>query len=59
MALIGQVASILNVSQSSLKRWEAAGVIPKPPRRPTGLREYSEEHIKAIEKFLAEKRKQS
>ena len=51
MALIGQVASTLNVSQSSLKRWEREVIIPKIPRRPTGFRDYREEH-KAIIKSI-------
>ncbi|MFC1862159.1 helix-turn-helix domain-containing protein [Chloroflexota bacterium] len=59
MASIGVVARVLNVSQSSLRRWEAEGNIPSPPRRPTGLRDYNEEHIKEIERFLDKRQKQN
>lgn len=49
---IGRAAEILNVSVQSLRSWENQGLIPKPERRPTGRREYSDEDIEAIKEYL-------
>jgi len=57
MASIGQVAWILNVSVSSLRRWEREGILNKPSRTPTDRRDYSNEDIEAIRQFLEKKRK--
>lgn len=49
---IGEIAEVLNVSESSIRRWERDGVIPKANKRLTGLREYNESDIEAIRQFL-------
>lgn len=49
---ISMVAKILEVSPQSLRKWEKQGLIPKPHRRPTGRREYTDEDIKAIKEYL-------
>lgn len=54
---IGEVAKMMKVSDESLRSWEKKGLIPKPGRRPTNHREYTDYDIKAIEDFLS-KRKQ-
>ncbi len=53
---ISEVAKMLRVSTDSLRRWERESLIPKPLRRPTEHREYTDADIKAIKQFL-EKRK--
>ena len=53
---IGEVAKMFRVSPQTLRRYEKQGLIPKPYRRPTNIREYTDEDIKAIKQFL-EKRK--
>jgi len=52
---IGEVAKMLRVSVYSLRKWEKAGLIPKPARRPTNQREYTDADIKAIKQFLSQK----
>ena len=49
---IGRAAEMLEVSPQSLRKWERQGLIPKPHRRPTDRREYTDEDIKAIIEFL-------
>ena len=50
--IISRVAEMLNISDKSLRSWEKQGFIPKPERRPTGRREYSDVDIKAIKEYL-------
>ncbi|MFC1990017.1 MerR family DNA-binding transcriptional regulator [Chloroflexota bacterium] len=52
---IGEVAKMLRVSNGSLRTYEKQGLIPKPQRRPTGHREYTDEDVKAIQEFLSKK----
>ena len=52
---IGEVAKMLEVSSASLRSWEKEGLIPKPYRRPTNRRRYTQEDIKAIREFLNQK----
>lgn len=54
---IGEVAKMLRVSPQALRNWENQGSIPKPYRRPTDRREYTEADIEAIKQFLNGKRK--
>lgn len=49
---ISEVAKMLRVSSQSLRTWEKKGFIPKPDRRPTGRREFTDEDIKAIKEYL-------
>ncbi len=49
---IGTAAKILEVSSQSLRKWEKQGLIPKPHRRPTDRREYTDDDIKAIKEYL-------
>ena len=49
---IGEVAKILEVSPQSLRNWEKQGLIPKPHRRPTDLRQYTKEDIQTIKQFI-------
>jgi len=54
---IGDVAQKLNVSQSTILRWEREGNIPKATRTPVGYRAYTDEDVDAIRDFLKEKHK--
>lgn len=49
---IGRTAELLNVSVQSLRNWEKQNAIPRPDRRPTGHREYTEADIEAIKEYL-------
>lgn len=49
---IGRAAEILQVSRESLRRWEQQDLIPKPKRKPTDRREYTDDDIKAIKEYL-------
>lgn len=49
---INEVAKMLRVSRESLRNWESQGVIPKPKRRPTNQREYTDADIEAIKNYL-------
>ena len=51
MASIGQVSRKFRISESTLKRLEAKGVIPRVPRLPVGPRNYGERAIEAIKKY--------
>ena len=55
MANIGSIAEKLKVSASTLLRWERLGLIPEPPRRPSGWRDYGEEEIEAISEYIQKK----
>ena len=48
----GEVAKMLGISTASLRNWERHGLIPKPCRRPTNRRQYTEEDINSIKEFL-------
>lgn len=45
---IGQVAKKAQVNVETVRYYERRGLIPKPPRRASGYRQYSEETIKRI-----------
>lgn len=49
---IGEVAKMVEVCPNSLRHWEKKGFIPKPHRRPTNRREYTDEDIRAIKEYL-------
>ncbi len=49
---IGEVARMIEVCPNSLRRWEKQGFIPKPHRRPTGRRQYTDEDVTAIKEYL-------
>lgn len=49
---IGETAKLLKVSTQSLRSWEKQNLIPKPSRRPTGMRMYTDTTIEAIKQFL-------
>ena len=53
---IGEIAKMLRISRESLRNWEAQGLIPKPNRRPTDIRSYSDEDIEAIKEMLSQKK---
>lgn len=53
--LIGRAAEMLGVSTGSLRKWERHGLIPKPRRRPTSIREYTDDDIEAVKEFLEKK----
>lgn len=53
---IGEVAKMFRVSTQSLRCWEKQNLIPKPYRRPTNFREYSDADIEAIREFLSQKK---
>ena len=42
---IGQAAKASGVSQRMIRHYEKIGLIPTPPRRDSGYRDYSEAHI--------------
>jgi DNA-binding transcriptional MerR regulator len=50
-----EVAKRLGVSRESLRNWEKQGFIPKPHRRPTNFREYTDADLEAIRTFLSQK----
>lgn len=50
-------AKELGVSVDTLKRWEAAGIIPKAHRTAGGHRRYSQDDIRAIEQRIAANQK--
>ena len=52
----GEVAKTLGISTASLRNWEKQGLTPKPCRRPTNRRQYTEEDINAIKEFLERRR---
>jgi len=52
---ISRTAEILEVSTQSLRKWEKQGLIPKPHRRPTDRREYSDKDIQAIKEYLTKR----
>ncbi len=54
---IGEVAKMMKVCNETLRLWEAKGFIPKPNRRPSGFREYTDGDIQAIREFLSQKNK--
>jgi MerR family mercuric resistance operon transcriptional regulator len=45
---IGQVARKAQVNVETVRYYERRGLIPRPPRRASGYRQYSEEAIKRI-----------
>jgi len=45
---IGQVAKSAGVGVETIRFYERRGLIPEPPRRPSGYREYSEEAVTRI-----------
>lgn len=49
---IGEVSKKLEVSVTSLRKWEKSGLIPKPHRTPTGHRIYGHRDIEEIKKHL-------
>jgi hypothetical protein len=52
--LISEVASIVDVSTLTIKRWESGGKIPKAMRSGNNWRMYSEPEIEKIKKFSQE-----
>jgi len=51
-----QVCRKLEISKSTLLRWEEKGYIPEPDRDVRGARQYSQEHIEAIAQFVRQRR---
>ena len=50
---IGEVAKRLHISASSIKNWEAAGLIPRAKRNTLRkVRVYTEPQIREIEEFI-------
>jgi len=48
MLTIGQVAKAAGVNVETIRYYERRGLIPRPPRRASGYRQYSEDTIKRI-----------
>lgn len=48
---IGKVAKLANVGIETIRFYERNGLIPEPPRRPSGYREYPESIVEQI-KFI-------
>jgi len=45
---IGRVAKMAGVNIETIRYYERRGLIPRPPRRASGYRQYSEETVKRI-----------
>ena len=45
---IGQLAKEADVNVETVRYYERRGLIPEPPRRPSGYREYSQESVTRI-----------
>ena len=48
---IGEVARMLNVSKSTIYKWETEGLI-KPYKSPTFHRRFDEKHVREMKKLL-------
>ena len=48
---IGQVAQQADVNIETVRYYEREGLIPEPPRRPSGYRQYSPDYVQRI-KFI-------
>jgi|SRR5579875_408700 len=48
---IGQLARLANVNVQTLRFYERKGLLPKPPRGPSGYREYTAEAVSLV-KFI-------
>ena len=48
---IGQVAQLADVNIETVRYYEREGLIPEPPRRPSGYRQYSPDYVQRI-KFI-------
>ena len=53
---IGEVSKKLEISPQALRNWEKQGLIPKPRRRPTNHRQYTDDDLKAIQTYLSDKK---
>jgi DNA-binding transcriptional MerR regulator len=42
---IGELAKIVGVSPKTIRYWEEIGLLPPPPRNPSGYRDYGEEYV--------------
>lgn len=51
--MIREAAAILKVSQSTLRRYEARGLLPQAKRHPLGWRLYNLEDIRELQRRLA------
>ena len=48
---IGQIAQLADVNIETVRYYEREGLIPEPPRRPSGYRQYSLDYVQRI-KFI-------
>lgn len=46
---IGQVAALAGVNRETVRYYERRGLMPEPPGRPSGYREYPEESVARIQ----------
>jgi DNA-binding transcriptional MerR regulator len=55
MVGISKVCWLYGIAPSTLRRWESEGIVPKPKRTGTGLRDYSSEDIETLKKVIIER----
>lgn len=53
---IGDVATRLGVSPKTIRFYESIGVLPEPPRTPSGYRDYDDEHVERLRFIKAAQR---
>lgn len=45
---IGEVAERVGVNPKTIRFYESIGVLPEPPRTPSGYRDYEDEHVERL-----------
>jgi DNA-binding transcriptional MerR regulator len=45
---IGEAADRVGVNPETIRFYESIGVLPEPPRTPTGYRGYDDEHVERL-----------
>ncbi len=53
---IGEVADRVGVNPKTIRFYESIGVLPEPPRMPSGYRDYEEEHVERLRFIKAAQR---
>lgn len=53
---IGEVANQVGVNPKTIRFYESIGVLPEPPRTPSGYRNYDDEHVERLRFIRAAQR---
>ncbi len=53
---IGEVATRIGVNPKTIRFYESIGVLPEPPRTPSGYRDYDDEHVERLQFIKAAQR---